>query len=151
MRDWNLDWYRTRTPRSAIDSKYLAHIKKAQDATPEGEKILARVSRPFLMDFSRNKISTVDWPGGSGPPPGLPCFGDAEKLATYLRNQSFRFIIYSYGDESGHPYDALAPRLNLPSTGYPGRVVTLAEYSFGFQNLLFELSKRYRNLYHDKL
>ena len=151
MRDWNRDWHRARTPQSALDSRYLTHIKKAQYAIPEGEKILARVSTPFLMDFRRNKISTVDWPGGSGPPPGLPCFGDSEKLADYLRRQSFRYIIYSYGDESGHPYKLLASRLNLPNVGYNGRVVKLTEYSFGFQNRLFELAKLYKNLYYDEL
>ncbi|MFH2044897.1 MAG: hypothetical protein ABIK92_07105 [Pseudomonadota bacterium] len=149
-RSWQRDKEAITHPKSAWNEKYAQQIRKAQQTVPKGTPLLSRVSMAHMLDFTHNQVFTVDWPGGSGPAPGLPCFGKAEELVEYLLQHNIRYIIYSYGDESGHSRKKYQHRLRFPGWYMFGRVKKLAEYSFAFQDRLVELKNKYKNLYHDK-
>ena len=136
-------------PEKLWEKSEMDYYRNFQQVVPLGQKILARLSKPFLLDFSRNRIFTVDWPGGSGPPPGLPCLGTAEQLADYLRSQSIWYIMYSYREEANFTYRQYSKRLRFNRPGYRNRVMKLAQYTFGFQERLIELARHYKAIYLD--
>jgi hypothetical protein len=151
VKTWGQEWENITHPKSAWHIPYQIQLQKAQKAIPQGVPVLARVSKPYLLNFKRNQIFAVDWPGGAGPPPGLPCFGTAGELVRFLNLQKIRYILYSHGDESGYSYKKFAYRLNYPDVAYLGRAKKLTEYSFSFQDRLVELKNQYENLYLDEV
>ena len=76
-------------------------LRKMQAAVPEREKILVRVDAPYLLDFRRNPVEVMDWPGMTGPPPGPPQTGAAADWAAYLAAAGVRYVAYSYADQAG--------------------------------------------------
>ena len=66
-----------------------------QGAIPFGKVVIAQVEAPFLLDYSRNKIWVMDYPGSAGPRPP-PYDGSDEDLAIYLREHNIRYIMHSY-------------------------------------------------------
>ena len=123
-------------------------LREAQSAVPVGEAILARVTRPFDLDFTRNRILLIDWPGGACPPPGISVTGTAEELAEGLRKQSVRYVMYSYADEAGFSRERFSSRLSN-DVGMRGRESTVTEYTFLFQDKLLELAQLYPKLMDD--
>ena len=77
-------------------------LRRIQRQIPAGQRVLARLSHPFNLDFGRNTIYVVDWPGGASPPPGMPLETSAEDLARYLRSRSIRYVLYSHGDQANY-------------------------------------------------
>ena len=67
---------------------------KLRGRAPPGERLLAVVSWPSLLDFKRNQIWIMDWPGMMGPA-GMPLGGDAEAWDAYLTKASVRYVVYS--------------------------------------------------------
>ena len=116
----------------------------AQNSIPSGARILVRTSKPYQFDFRRNPIYVVDWYGPS-PPPGIPYTGNAEDLAQYLRAQRVQYVIYSYGDEAGFPYEEFKTRLQLPTHA----VGITAKHIFAFQTRLDEMGHIYKRIYDD--
>ncbi|MEG4290639.1 hypothetical protein Q5692_18795 [Microcoleus sp. C2C3] len=57
---------------------------KVLDSVPEGEIVLTRLDKPFLMNFKKHTIWIADWPGGASLPPGMPSFKGEQALADYL-------------------------------------------------------------------
>jgi hypothetical protein len=88
---------------SMISQQQIAQYIKMQESIPEGETLLTRLKKPFLLNFKRNTIFIADWPGGASPPPGMPLFKGSEPLADYLTSQSLKYVAYSYGTEAGYP------------------------------------------------
>jgi hypothetical protein len=121
---------------------------KMQQSVPEGHIILARLSYPFLLDFNRNKIWTIDVPGGASLPPGLPLFQDDKMLIDYLKIKWIKYIAYSYKNECNHPWEnkQLRDRLNIKAIPWL-RLSTLA--TFDFQRKLIEISKKCNKIYDD--
>jgi hypothetical protein len=117
-----------------------------QQSVPPGAVLMARLEYPFLLDFRRNTIYDVDWPGGSALPPGMPFFGGAEPLAAYLLSNAIRYVAYDYATEAGFPRTSLGERLQ-PSRPYFVR--TSARLVFDFQDNLWELGKSRRRIYDD--
>lgn len=68
---------------------------RMQNSIPLGRVVLAQVEAPFLLDFSRNQIWVMDYPGSAGPQP-LPYQGVPEDLAVYFRDHHIRYIMHSY-------------------------------------------------------
>ena len=75
--------------------------RELQRAVPSGEKMLVRLAKPYALNFRRNPIYVVDWPGIASPRPGIPLRGEPEELAAYLRHQGIRYVAYSYVRISG--------------------------------------------------
>jgi hypothetical protein len=86
--------------------RYVRRYASMQHALPEGATVLTRLQYPFLLDFARNQVFIVDYPGGSSPPPGMPFFRGSDRLAEYLCLQPVRYLAYSYRNEAGF-YDAM--------------------------------------------
>lgn len=81
-------------------NKYM----RMQQSIPQGETVFTKLSKPFLLDFSRNRILVIaDSPGEVSPPPGMPVFKGYEVLADYLTSKSLRYVAYSYNDKSVTP------------------------------------------------
>jgi hypothetical protein len=119
-------------------------LRKMQRAIPEGSPILVHLSRPFLLDFSRNIVYVVDLPGTVSPPPGLQVLGTAEEIAQYLVSKSIRYIAYSYKDEAGMPLRKQAG----PYSKFP-RTQSVFELTFAFHERLDELDRMYERVFDD--
>lgn len=128
-----------------IDQQEYIQYKKMQDFVPENEILLTRLRYPFLLDFQRNKILLLDYPGGSSPPPGIPSFQGSIKLVNYLRDANIRYIAYSYNSQANFKYEDLNSRL----TGYNSLVKMEAKHTFDFQNNLNILGDKYKRIYDD--
>lgn len=126
----------------------FVQYKQVLDSVPAGAQVLVRVSKPFLFDFKRNEIFTVDWPGGASPPPGLPLMQDAEKIAAFLLEKSIRYVVYSYEDEAGYPYAKYRDRLTW-QYGYLTRTRDLSIHTFMFHKRLMDMNKYFKKIYDD--
>ncbi len=56
-----------------VSQQQVAQHLKMQQSIAEGETLLTRLEKPFLLNFQRNKIFIADWPGGASPPPVCLC------------------------------------------------------------------------------
>jgi hypothetical protein len=135
-------------PQRQWTPEEVVQYRQAQNSIPTGSLVLARVSKPFLFDFQRNEVFTVDWPGGASPPPGLPLMKNAEKIVDYLLTKSIRYVIYSYGDEAGHPYAKYKDRLTW-QYAYLTRVRDLTIYTFMFHKRLMDMNRYFKKIYDD--
>ena len=131
-----------RSLRSGFDP---GEVLALQAAIPPGEPLLARLSKPFLLDFTRNPIYTIDWPCAASPPPGLPCFSGPKLLAEYLCSRSIRYIAFSYSEEAGFPRSLARSRLKHENNFWR----TSAEYTIAFHDILLEMVTQYATIYDD--
>ena len=76
----------------AIQMEYT----RVQNSIPAGATALEDTGYSFSFDFSRNRIFIMDWPGASAPPPGWPYGASANRLATFLKNNSVQYVIFDY-------------------------------------------------------
>lgn len=81
----------------------IKQYTKLQESIPPSEVLLARLNKPFLLNFQRNQIFIIDGAEGTGPPPGLPLYKGPTVLRDYLISHSVRYVAYSYGNELGFP------------------------------------------------
>jgi hypothetical protein len=125
--------------------KETVRIHALQAAMPKDSKVLLRVDMPFLADFSYQKVFVMDWPGNVGPAPGVPFSESPEVLASYLREQGIRYIIYSYKNEAlfSAKNPELVDRINHPNPWI--RTQTLR--TFAVQSQIESLSRQYRVVY----
>ena len=123
---------------SLVPQPELAAYKSLQQSIPPGEVLLARLDKPFLLDFKRNPVFALDWASAS-PPPGLPFSRGSEPLARYLDSQSIRYVAYSYAGE--------AERRKLPPS-FPSMEIYLL-YSYDFEDNVEGLGKTRRHIYDD--
>ncbi len=120
--------------------------RQIQEAVPAGAPLLARLARPYLMDFSRQAVFVPDRPGQSGPSPGFPYLRGSEALADYLEAGQVRFVAYDYALEGGFSRSRYATRV-LPGATPWGRDVALR--TLDFQDSLAELGRSRHKLYDD--
>jgi hypothetical protein len=120
-------------------------ITSLQNKIPIGSKILFRLDMPFLGNFKTHNISVMDWPGNSGPYPGVPFTYEAESLAQYLRAQGIMYILYSYKNEAlfSRKNPELFSRINHPNPWIRSQAIR----TFAVQDQLESLSKTYRIVY----
>ena len=88
-----------------------AQYAAAQAEIPAGATVLTFVDRPFLLNYRRNVIYSIDMPGMASPPPGLPFFQGSAALARYLHNQSIDYLICADFDSDQFMYSR---KLYLP-------------------------------------
>jgi hypothetical protein len=70
-----------------------AGIAKLQSSIAPGAAALAFVDAPIFLDYRRNKINTMDWPGVISPPPGLPESDEPKHWLAYLRARHIRYVL----------------------------------------------------------
>ncbi len=126
--------------------EYISPLRRAQQSIPEGEVVLARLIRPYLLDFTRNRIFIIDEPGSASLPPGMPFFQGGEALAQYLLSKSIRYVIYAYRHEADFKREHYGNRLERH---VPGWIRMLARDTFDFQDNLSELGKTRKRIYDD--
>ena len=119
---------------------------KMLDSVPEGEIVLTRLDKPFLMNFKKHKIWIADLPGGASLPPGLPSFKGEEAVADYLVSQSIRYVAYSYANEANHSRKEFEVRL---SPEWPFWLQNQTLNTFEFQDSLQKLGESRKRIYDD--
>jgi hypothetical protein len=123
---------------SLVSEREMAEYQRLQGSIPPGDVLLARLEKPFLLDFKRNPVLVLDWASAS-PPPGLPFSRGSEPLARYLGSQSIRYVAYSYGGE--------AERRKLPPN-FPSMEIYL-RYSYDFEDNVERLGETRKHIYDD--
>jgi len=130
---------------SLISEQHLQQHRTLQRAIPAGATLLARLEMPFLLDFRRNTILIMDWPGGASPPPGMPLSNTSEALAAYWLSRSIRYVAYSYANEAGFSQQSEAWKLKQR---HPW-VRTHAKHTFALHERLRELGATRKRIYDD--
>jgi hypothetical protein len=115
-----------------------------ENALPPGSAVLARLERPYLLDFRRHRIYTIDWPGGSSLPPGLP-LENSEELSAYLTSHSIRFLAYDYATNANFS----DKRIVLTQPKFPYFLRVSMGLALKFNARLAELGKTRRRIYDD--
>ena len=128
-----------------VSEQQIAQHIKMQQSIAEGETLLTRLEKPFLLNFKRNKIFLADWPGGSSPPPGMPLYKGSEPLADYLTSQSIKYVAYSYAKEALYSKSFPIFVLNTDNTWLRNQ----AENAWDFQANLKELGTTRKRIYDD--
>jgi hypothetical protein len=129
---------------SFISAEDRVEYRRMQEAVPSGERILARLETPYLLDFARNTVYIVDQPG-PGLPPGFPSFQGSEALADYLMSHSIRYVSYSYGAEA----EFLRELRWVFAPGQPPQMADAARQTQDFLSDLQELAKTRKRIYDD--
>lgn len=83
---------------SVTSSSYfddVCTVREAQEKTESGSTILVRINKPYLLDYSRNKILVVDIPCMTSISPGMPCTGDSVAFVKYLLSNGIHYVLYS--------------------------------------------------------
>jgi hypothetical protein len=118
-----------------------------QEAAPPGAPIFARLAYPFIMDFKRNPIYIIDWPGGYylTTPRNAKLLEGSETLRAYLLSCNLRYVAYSYQSEASFPRKRFESRLHDPNA----LVRHSTRATLDFQANLDALRHSYHNLYDD--
>jgi len=80
-------------PGPILPLTYTEDYSKLQALVPPHEKILSAVDAPYLLDYKRNTIYSIDIIGGASPSPGMPQFKGPIALKTYLKELGIYYII----------------------------------------------------------
>jgi len=129
-----------------VSEQHIAQHIKMQQSIAEGETLLTRLEKPFLLNFKRNKIFIADWPGGSSPPPGMPLYKGSEPLADYLTSQSIKYVAYSYAKEAGYSKKSFLSSYIYPESNWQRNQ---AGNAWDFQDNLKELGNTRKRIYDD--
>jgi hypothetical protein len=78
-----------------------AGIAKLQSSIAPGATVLAFIDAPSFLDYKRNKINTMDWPGVISPAPGLPSSDDPKDWLAYLRARHIRYVLVAREGDMG--------------------------------------------------
>lgn len=131
--------------KSPLNSKRdVSRYINMQRVIPGGDVVLARVTRPSLFDFKRNKIFIMDFPGGSSLPPGMPFFKGSEAMADYLLSKSIRYVVYSYGYDKKRQEKYLRQRNSSIAW-----TKTHRNHMLAFYHHMLALSQKRKKLYDD--
>jgi len=128
-----------------VSEQQTAQHIKMQQSIAEGETLLTRLEKPFLLNFKRNKILLADWPGGSTPPPGMPLYKGSEPLADYLTSQSIKYVAYSYAKEAAYSKALFSSNIKIENSWLRNQV----DNTWDFQDNLKELGKTRKRVYDD--
>lgn len=121
---------------------------KLQDSIPSGDTLLVQVPSPFMLDYSRNTIYIMDYPGNAGPRPGPPFNQSPEALAQYLRDNQIRYLAHAYAQWNQQKFDPYFIDSCLNAAGEWGR--TLATRQLLVNEQMLELAKNYQVIFDDQ-
>jgi hypothetical protein len=74
-------------------ARVRVEYRRLNAMVPTGAKVLAAVTYPGLLEFSRYQFATLDLAGGASPPPHMPFFSGAEAKVAYLRHLGYGYIV----------------------------------------------------------
>lgn len=138
----NIQFARQHT--SLVSEKELLEFKEMQSTIPEKEKVLVRLNKNFVLNFNRNEVYIVDYPGASSLPPGMPFHKGENALAEYLISHSIYYVAYSYKDQAMFTRGQFGNRLDMTMNSW---IRTEAEHTFLFQDDLEKLGKTRKRIY----
>jgi hypothetical protein len=121
-------------------------IRRMQDSIPEGAALLARIDTPYMLNFKRNTVHVMDWPGMIGPMPGLPSTGSSADWVAYLKTIGIRYVAYSYGNQAGVSAAYLESQLSETKSEWQR---TLMLRTLIMQNMLTRLQYSEKVIYDD--
>jgi hypothetical protein len=78
--------------------------QSAQLTIPTGEAALAMADAPFLFDYGRNRILTIDAPGAISPKGEFPYYQGPERVRQYLLSRAIRFVAFTPPANANHLY-----------------------------------------------
>jgi hypothetical protein len=117
----------------ARDREVLAAgVARLQSSIAPGADALAFIDAPIFLDYRRNRINTMDWPGVVSPSPGLPSSDDPKDWLAYLRARHIRYVLVAREREMG----------NEPPRYYPPGEIGRSPW----QDLLFQQFFRVRSI-----
>jgi hypothetical protein len=128
-----------------VFEKDIDQYERMQAAIPAGEPFIARMSKPFLLDFNRNLVYVIGYPGMSSPRPGMPISEGGEALSDYLLDQSVRYVAYSQFDEAGFQRRWYGDRVYGDSPWER----TEARLAYDFHANVWELAASRKRIYDD--
>jgi hypothetical protein len=100
--DWLSPGVATDAADMPLDSAKLHQLKVSlgalQNAIPPGKTVVVLLDAPFALDFRRNVVWIMDWPGMMGPP-GLPASASATEWVRYWKRLGVDYVACSYGRE----------------------------------------------------
>jgi hypothetical protein len=82
-------------------AKVAPQYRRLNALVPPGAKVLAAVTYPALLDFSKYQFATLDLVGGASPPPHMPFFVGAQAKVAYLRALGYQYIVAVSPQEPG--------------------------------------------------
>jgi hypothetical protein len=122
--------------------------RQAQEAAPAGARLLVMLERPYLLDFARNPIWQVDFPGTVSPPPGMPFSKDGEALAAYLGGVGVRYFAVNDPDHSEDELYGRSHWLQLKRDRNP-LTANVAPRFLGFFDEVSQLLRTRKHLFDD--
>lgn len=145
-----------KSPNHLADSDFLSpnfekergRYTQLQNTVPAGEVLLVQVPHPYMLDYSRNTLFVMDYPGNAGPKPGPPFNQSSEALAQYLRDNHIRYFAHAYNQWNQQKFDPYFINSCLNAAGEWGR--TLATRQLLVNEQMLELAKRYRVIFDDQ-
>ena len=81
-----------RVDSSPDNARATEPYERLQSAVPAGERLLVMLDRPYLLDFRRNDIVSLDLPGGVSPPPGLFQIETPHEVVWYFRELGYSWL-----------------------------------------------------------
>lgn len=81
--------------------RLAAGVAKLQSSIAPGARVLAFIDAPTFLDYKRNRINTMDWPGVISPSPGLPSSDDPKDWLAYLRARHIRYVFIAREGDMG--------------------------------------------------
>lgn len=132
--------------RSATFAARAEELRKLQLAVPAEAPLVALLDFPFVLDFRRQPIYVLDFPGTAGPGAGLPFDGPAEAVAEYLRSQGLRYLAFTYFNQALHTAETF--KTLTADDSYVLR--TAAARTLAVQARIGELKRIYPAVYDDR-
>jgi len=72
---------------------YVKGVRALQSLVPKNERILVVLDFPYVLDFKRNQIASIDCIGAAAPGGGIPFFKGKHLLNKYLQEQGISYIL----------------------------------------------------------
>lgn len=129
----------------ALSDEARKLVQGIQDITKHEQIILAWISKPFHLDFARNKIYTVSELGLFNPGLDIPRTENPEDIRAYLKKQGVRYVLWEFVGEGMKSNQQLKARLHSPFSTYQ----KIAEYNMYFRGMLLSIAKA-SNILYDK-
>ncbi len=107
--------------------------------------MLVMVPEPFALDFSRNKIYNIDFPGQSSLDGNMPFFQGHEPLKAYLLKHKISYVAFVDFNNTWGPYSRQDQLRLYPTSS--ARIQYQMKYLFNMMDNLEDLSKNETVIY----
>jgi hypothetical protein len=128
------------------DDKAGEDYRKAFAKIPVGSRVLIALDYPYLLDYKKYSIFSIDQSGAASPSPGFPYFRGPAPVKAYLLSQHIDYIAHVPFDSSLFLHSREISRRNAISTFAVYRFFSKFEQDFsnnvdqlaGTQSILFD-------------